>query len=182
MREEVRRVGLGLMLERGFAATGVDDIVEAAGISRRSFYRYFGDREDLVLGSTDDQVAALVAALSGRPYGEPVWTALQRAAEQIPSASDPPEIALEVARLIAADPDLRARQLKKQAAWAAALLPLVVERSARTAKPLTRLEAGAIIGSAFACLDVATTAWVEDPEHGDLRSHYAAAVAAVRNT
>jgi AcrR family transcriptional regulator len=179
VREEVRITAIELMLERGFAETSVDDIVNASGISRRSFYRYFGTREDLVLGSTDDQIAILVSALNARPPEEDAWTALQRAAESLPDARQPKERTLAFARLVNGDPDLRARQLEQRAAWRAALAPLIERRARQSGTPLDLLGASALVAAALSCLDVAIEAWVHQEGRIPLAGLYERAVAAV---
>ena len=168
------------MLERGFAATSVDDIVSASGVSRRSFYRYFGTREDLVLGGTDDQVKILMNALDARPPDEDAWTALQRAAESLPDADQPRERTLAFARLVNADPDLRARKLEQRAAWRTALAPLIEQRARRSGASLDPLGATALVAAALTCLDVATDEWIRQNGTTPLASLYERAVAAVR--
>jgi AcrR family transcriptional regulator len=180
MRDQARATAIDLMLERGFAATSVDDIVNASGVSRRSFYRYFGTREDLVLGATDDQVKILMTALDARPPDEDAWTALQRAAESLPDADQPTERTLAFARLVNSDPDLRARQLEQRAAWRAALAPLIEQRARRSATPLDPLGATALVAAALTCLDVATEAWIDQNGTTPLSNLYERAVAAVR--
>ena len=169
-----------LMLERGFAQTSVDDIVTASGISRRSFYRYFGTREDLVLGRTEDQIATLVDALVARPPDEDAWTALRRAAETLPDASQPRERTLAFTRLVNGDPDLRARHLEQRAAWRAALAPVIEQRAHRSGAPLDPLGATALVAAALTCLDVATEAWIGQNGSTPLSGLYERAVAAVR--
>ena len=44
---ELSHVALALFLERGFDHTTVDDIAAAAGISRRTLFRYFPSKNDL---------------------------------------------------------------------------------------------------------------------------------------
>jgi len=44
-REAIIQASLELFLERGFEGTTADDIAEAAGISRRTFFRYFPTKE-----------------------------------------------------------------------------------------------------------------------------------------
>jgi len=39
-RAELEQVALGLFAEAGFEATTVDDIAAAAGVARRTFFRY----------------------------------------------------------------------------------------------------------------------------------------------
>lgn len=50
---ELAHVGLQLFLERGFDETTVDDIAAAAGIGRRTFFRYFASKNDLPWGDFD---------------------------------------------------------------------------------------------------------------------------------
>ncbi|MEH0108251.1 TetR/AcrR family transcriptional regulator [Tersicoccus sp. MR15.9] len=180
VRERVRATAIDLMLEDGFARTTVERIVAATGLPRRSFYRYFGSREDLVLGSTEEQVAVLVAALRSRPADEDPWRALQQAAEALPDAGHAPERSLQVARLVEAAGELRARQLEKHVAWRGALAPVLVERSLSDAVPLDLLSAHALVAAALSCLDVAAEQWMADGGVGRLSDYYDRAVRAVR--
>lgn len=180
MRDRVRITAIELMLRRGFARTSVDDVAHAAGISRRSFYRYFGTREELVLGKTEDQVATLVTALAARPPEEDAWTALQRAAETLPDAAQPPDRALAFARLVLGDPDLRARQLEQRVAWREALAPVIEQRARQSGAPLDEIGANALVAAALSCLDVAVDAWVGQEGRTPLPQLYERAVTAVR--
>ena len=47
-RAEIADVAVALFLERGFAETTMDDVAEAAGVSRRTAYRHFPSKDDLV--------------------------------------------------------------------------------------------------------------------------------------
>jgi AcrR family transcriptional regulator len=180
MLEEVRIIAIQLMLDRGFAETSVDDIVNASGISRRSFYRYFGTKEDLILGSTDEQITALVDALATRPPDEDPWIALQRAAEHLPDARQPIDRTLAFVRLVNGNPDLRARHLTQRAAWRAALAPLIEQRARQSGTPLDPLGATALVAAALSCLDVAVEAWLSMEGNAPLPTLYERAVAAVR--
>ena len=53
-RLAIRRVTLPLLIERGFEAVTIDDIIGVAGISRRTFFRLFGGKDQLV--SCDHEV------------------------------------------------------------------------------------------------------------------------------
>jgi AcrR family transcriptional regulator len=73
----VHAAALRLMTERGFDAVSVDDIVAAAGISRRTFFNYFAGKESVVFDPDPDDPALWAALLAQRPAGEPLWTSLR---------------------------------------------------------------------------------------------------------
>lgn len=68
-----------LFAERGFEATTVRDIAAAAGVTERTFYRYFDGKEGLLAGEFQAWLEVLSAAILGRPTQEPPFIAVQRA-------------------------------------------------------------------------------------------------------
>jgi AcrR family transcriptional regulator len=81
---EITRTAMELFLRHGFEATTIDDIATAAGISRRSFFRYFGTKEDIVLGDLAARGELIRKELEGRPADEDAWTALLNALRAAP--------------------------------------------------------------------------------------------------
>ncbi|WP_211320855.1 TetR/AcrR family transcriptional regulator [Arthrobacter livingstonensis] len=77
----VARIALELFAEQGFEATSVDQIAAAAGVSRSTFFRQFGSKEDVVFA---DHAALLERArkLLDRPHADP-WLAVCQAAELV---------------------------------------------------------------------------------------------------
>ena len=49
-----------VVAEKGYAATTVADVVERAGVSRRTFYEQFADKEACFLGAYDAGLAAVL--------------------------------------------------------------------------------------------------------------------------
>ncbi|MTD17448.1 TetR family transcriptional regulator [Nakamurella sp. YIM 132087] len=63
-RERLLRTAVDLFYAEGIHAVGVDRIVEAAGITRATFYRHFPGKEDLVLAYLDAEDVAIRAAFA----------------------------------------------------------------------------------------------------------------------
>src|SRR6185369_972906 len=79
MRAELMDIAMALFAQQGYEATTIDELAQAAGMSKRTFFRYFGSKEDLVLGNQESIGGELAAALAARPASEPAWPALRRA-------------------------------------------------------------------------------------------------------
>jgi AcrR family transcriptional regulator len=72
---DIEQAALQLFADRGPDATSVEQIAEAAGISVRTFFRYFPTRDDLMLALPQRQVEGLCAAALSRPSHESVLEA-----------------------------------------------------------------------------------------------------------
>jgi AcrR family transcriptional regulator len=73
----IHATALRLMTERGFDAVSVDDIVSAAGISRRTFFNYFAGKESVVFDPDPDDPLLWTELMAARPPGEPLWVSLR---------------------------------------------------------------------------------------------------------
>ncbi len=76
---QLSHIGLQLFIEHGFDATTVDEIAEAAGIGRRTFFRYFASKNDLPWGDFDLLIAAMHAYLFAQPAEVPIRAAIRGA-------------------------------------------------------------------------------------------------------
>jgi AcrR family transcriptional regulator len=94
MQETLRAAALAMFAERGYEATTVRDIAEAADVSERTFFRYYPSKSDVLLGDLSHVLDALLRALSQRPSSEPGLTAICHALLSLPSPSGPPGLAL----------------------------------------------------------------------------------------
>ncbi len=63
-RAEIADAALRLFFDRGFEGVTVDEIVTAAGVSRRTFFRYFETKEDALLADYPELNARLSEALA----------------------------------------------------------------------------------------------------------------------
>lgn len=66
-RGQISDLGIELFAAKGFDETSVDEIAEAAGIARRTFFRYFPSKNAVPWGDFDEQLSALRALLADLP-------------------------------------------------------------------------------------------------------------------
>src|SRR5919107_838806 len=71
-RAAVEEAAMGLFLDRGYAATTIDDIAAAVEVSPRTVLRYFGSKEDILFAREREAVRRVGELLGGRPATEPV--------------------------------------------------------------------------------------------------------------
>jgi AcrR family transcriptional regulator len=76
-RRAIEDAAFRLFAERGFQATTVADIAEAADVAPRTFFAYFPSKEDVLFADFDETSEALVARLRDRLPGETTFDALR---------------------------------------------------------------------------------------------------------
>ncbi|ARX87297.1 TetR family transcriptional regulator [Streptomyces alboflavus] len=103
--DELTEAALQLLALKGFDAVTVDEIVGAAGVSKRTFFRYFASKEDVVIQFLADMGTGMCAELAARPAGERPSEALRHAVwVPLGECADHSERALRVVRLILGRP------------------------------------------------------------------------------
>lgn len=78
-RDQLEHVGLRLFSELGFEATTVDRIADEAGISRRTFFRYFDSKNDLPWGDFNRRLDWFRDYLRAAPADRPLTDAIAEA-------------------------------------------------------------------------------------------------------
>lgn len=165
MRNEVVAVAFRLFTDRGFDAVTTTEIAREAGISPRSFFRYFPTKEDVVLSGLNDSGHLVRDALAGRPRQEPAWEALGHALQVLATQPSYRTDDLEtMTRIIMETPSIRARDLEKYQQWEDLLVPGIAERLTDTtgvSSAHIEDQARALVGAAMACLRIATNRCLE---------------------
>jgi AcrR family transcriptional regulator len=154
-----------LFAERGYVRTTVDDITAAAGVSPRTFFRYFAAKEDVLFVDFEGAFDAWVDAFRTGPPGEPLLAALVRATHAVNAAyeADPERFEL-LRRLAAEEPSLGLRLLAfDQAAVARAAGHIAEALGAGPRDLLPQVVAAA----SMAAVRTATTAWELGGRTGD---------------
>ncbi|MGW8764308.1 TetR family transcriptional regulator [Streptomyces sp. NPDC055815] len=160
MRAEVSAVAFRLFAEQGFDKTTVDQIAAEAGLSRATFFRYFGTKEDVVLSDLDGLGHDVARRLTERPEDERPWDSLRRAFDVLTEFNaDEPEKTLAYVRMLDETPSLKARRWEKQQAWQDLLVPEVSRRLGIDPAAVDDPRARALVASALACEDAASVTW-----------------------
>ncbi len=58
-RHDILKASRRLFKEKGYDDTMIDDVADKAGISKATFYNYFPNKESLLTGTLDDQIAVI---------------------------------------------------------------------------------------------------------------------------
>src|SRR6516225_9842552 len=63
----LREAAMALFEKRGYHETTVADIAEAAGLTKRTFFRYFADKREVLFAGSEVLEGELVAAVDAAP-------------------------------------------------------------------------------------------------------------------
>jgi AcrR family transcriptional regulator len=182
VRAELSDVAQRLFVEQGYEVTTVDSIAEAAGLSKRSFFRYFASKEDLVLGKYEVVAERIAEALADRPVDEGAWESLRRAFDGVVGYVDDPTkraATEEMQRVVQSTPTLRAGYLEKFDRMVERVASTLDARVGRPAGPPPSARSRAVVAAAFACLQAAEASYLASPEV-TYATHLDEAMAAVR--
>lgn len=181
VRTEIAEVAFDLFAANGFEETTAVEAAEAAGISRASFFRYFGSKEDAVFAALEATGAELAAAVAARPREEEIWTCLHRAFRgSLERYLENPVQTLARVRLSRETPSLRAHQLERQAQWRELICAALSERLG-CSRAEEEFELQILVGAALVALDVAATRWGESKGEEDFVALIDTAFEAIRD-
>ncbi len=164
-RAELEHVAFELFERQGYEGTTVDDIASAAGIGRRTFFRYFASKNDVPWGNFAAELDRMRAWLAACPADTPLMDAIRLAIVDFNTV--PPEDEVwhrRRMRLILDVPVLLAHSMLRFAEWRQVIADYA---AGRTGQPSDALLPQAI---AYASLGVAIAAYEQwlHTEDGDL--------------
>jgi AcrR family transcriptional regulator len=172
---ELASAAARLFLERGYAATTVQDIAEAADVSPRTFFRYFPSKEDTITAIVGSSVDDIIDHLETHPEDLVLRVALSSAlgmvAAQVRRDLD---ASRAFRKLLCTTPALHGRWLEEQRRsrnrLADALGPWF-------GGPPATLRAHLAAGSAQLAVEIAVEFWAADSSAGDPQRHLDEALA-----
>jgi len=167
VRTELINAAMALFLERGFDATTVDDIADAAQVGRRTLFRYFESKGDIVMAWTRGMTDVLAEALAARPADEPPMHSLREAILVFVKRITQESVnAYEFTVLIERTPSLRLHSIRKHAEWEEALSAVLAKRLPKTKGGSRRAALFARIG--VAAFRTALDEWIASEGRADL--------------
>jgi len=161
-RAELEQAAFALFAARGFDGTTVDEIAAAAGIGRRTFFRYFPSKNDIPWGAFEDELERMRVRLKACPPEVPLADALRVALIDFNRVA-PAQVPLHRRRmeLILRVPTLLAHSTLRFAAWREVVAEFVAERTGRRPDDLApQAIAHAVLGVAIAAYEH----WLDDPD------------------
>ena len=158
-RARLQQAALVLYGERGYEQTTVAEIAERAGLTKRTFFRYFTDKREVLFWGSELLEQRMVAAIEAAPASAPalglIGAALDAAAVRFEEVR---EFAGLRHRIIASSHELQERELIKAASLAAAMARALRARGVGdTAAALAALTGTTVMHVAF-------EQWVNDPD------------------
>lgn len=142
----LRAAALDLFVERGYEQTTVAEIADRAGLTARTFFRYFPDKREVLFQGAERLQQTMVEALLAAPSRA---TSMEAAAAAIRAAGqyfgDIRDFARRRRDVIAANGELRERELIKLAALADALADALGRRGAAAVDARLAAETGMVV-------------------------------------
>ncbi|MFC5949244.1 mycofactocin system transcriptional regulator [Pseudonocardia lutea] len=117
-RSEIEHIALDLFTERGFDTTTVDDVAHAAGIGRRTFFRYYASKNDVPWGAFDEMLERMRERFAALPADVPVMEGIRATVldfNDVPPSEQPWH--RQRLRLILETPTLQAHSTLRYAEW-----------------------------------------------------------------
>jgi AcrR family transcriptional regulator len=161
--DRLSRAALDVYVEKGFEQATVAEIASRAGLTARTFFRYFADKREVLFAGGETLQTRMVEGLEAAPEDASPLAAVAAALE---ASADVLGAHREFSRqrhaVISANPELRERELVKLATLADALAEALRRRGVADPEASLAAETG------IAVLRVAFERWVSEPGEPEL--------------
>ena len=142
-RRELELIALRLFTDQGFDGTTIEHIAAEAGVSKRTFFRYFSSKAGVLWSEFDSEVDTIRAALGEVPATVPMMDAIRRAVVTANhyGPQDVPELRIRM-NLISCVPALQSSAALHYDAWERAISDFAATRIGQPADSLYPLAVG----------------------------------------
>jgi AcrR family transcriptional regulator len=168
-RHALEEEALRLFAEQGFEHTTVDEIVAACHVSRRTFFRYFASKEEVLAHDKTMEAEEIFELLASRPADEHPLQSLRVVVLQIASGiEDRREFLLTRAKIVAATPSLRSADWEAQREGVDRIVEALDRRFAEPLDPERSYQQRLVVQATLAALHTALERWVEGDGREDI--------------
>jgi AcrR family transcriptional regulator len=162
-RGRLEQAALELYRERGFDQITVTEIAERAGLTERTFFRYFADKREMLFWGQDRLRDLYVRTIAAAPESAAPLDAVAAALEAaVPVFHERRELVLQRQAVITANPGLQERELLKRTALASAMADALRKRGVPDPAASLAADIGVI------AFKTAYARWVSAPDEQDL--------------
>lgn len=158
----LQQSALDLFAKKGYEGTTIEEIVADAQVSRRTFFRYFSSKEEVIFKGAEADFDTVRKLLRERPRGEGDLEAMKNTviafADYLKERNAP---VLEFVEVVLNSPSLRARSAELQGRWTQAVAQ---ELAARRGEKSIYIKPFLIASIGIAALTVAIQAWKSGTE------------------
>jgi AcrR family transcriptional regulator len=159
----LREAAMQLYVERGYEQTTVAEIAKRAGLTARTFFRYFADKREVLFAGSAELQNGLVRALEAAPGSASPMQAVAAALDAAGATlGQHPEHSRKRQSVINANAELRERELIKLASLSAALADGLRRRGVPDPDASLAAETGIVV------FRVAFERWIGEPDGPDL--------------
>jgi AcrR family transcriptional regulator len=162
-RGRLEQAALDLYQERGFEQTTVTEIAERAGLTERTFFRYFVDKREVLFGGQTMLEEIYASAIANAPASAAPIDVVAAALEAVvPVFQERHKLVRQRQAVIAANPGLQERELLKGALLTSAMAEALRRRGVTDPAASLAAEVGVIV------FKIAYAHWVSTPDEQDL--------------
>jgi AcrR family transcriptional regulator len=138
VRDALRAAAVELFHARGFEAVTVEEIAQTAGVSRRTFFRYYESKEDVMVEHFDRGNERLLTELAARPLDESPLLAIRNALVQTMEHSlEERDLIRETTRLMRETSPLRRALMEHRNRLEERIAALMIQRLGTTSEDTT---------------------------------------------
>jgi TetR/AcrR family transcriptional regulator, regulator of mycofactocin system len=172
-RHQLQQIAIEMFSAQGYDEVTIEALAAAAGIGRRTFFRYFGSKADALMADFDQEVERLRSALADSDPGLPVMDAIRLAIVAVNDyhAQDLAQFRQRL-KLQHSNPALLANGILHYERWQAVVAEFA---AARLGQPADDLQPQVIARSVFGAAYAGFMSWLAD-DSGDLSPRLDAAL------